>query len=360
MGSFIRLTSDNHFSRKQKSMIGDPKLHAAYMVNVLSATEETKPVTPWERPVAGAAAPASDLEQAGNYARAEKSAATRRAYRSDFEIFAAWCQSRGIRDLPADPGAIAAFLAAEAKQGLKPSTIGRRAAAIGYAHKLAGHAAPTQDERVRAVLRGIRRTVGIAPSRKAPVTAERLIAMVAAGDSGLKALRDRALLLLGFAGAFRRSELIALDLADVEQVADGLLVTIRRLKTDQEGRAGTIAIVRGQIACPVAALRVWLTAGGISDGPIFRPIGKGGRVRPMRLTDRSVADIVKCHAERLGLDPKGFSGHSLRAGFLTSAAARGASLFKMADVSRHRSMDTLRGYVRDAEAFKNHAGEGLL
>jgi len=114
------------------------------------------------------------------------------------------------------------------------------------------------------------------------------------------------------------------------------------------------------IACPVAALKAWLEAAGITVGPVFRPIAKGDRVQHARLTDRSVADIVKAHAKRAGLDPKLFAGHSLRSGFLISAAARGASIFKMADQSRHKSMDTLRGYVRDAEIFKDHAGQGLL
>ena len=114
------------------------------------------------------------------------------------------------------------------------------------------------------------------------------------------------------------------------------------------------------IACPVAAVKAWLKAADITDGPVFGPIAKGGRIQAARLTDRSVADVVKTHARRAGLDPKQFAGHSLRSGFLTSAAARGASIFKMADQSRHKSIDTLRGYVRDAEIFKDHAGGGLL
>jgi integrase len=158
----------------------------------------------------------------------------------------------------------------------------------------------------------------------------------------------------------RRSELAALDFEDIEETADGLRVTIRRSKTDQEGHGHVIAIPRGVIACPVAALKAWLAAAGITAGPMFRPIAKGGRVQAMRLTDRSVAAIVKAHAKRAGLDPKQFAGHSLRSGFVTSAAARGASIFKMADQSRHKSMDTLRGYVRDAEIFKDHAARGLL
>jgi site-specific recombinase XerD len=303
---------------------------------------------------------AAELNRAADFARGEKAAATRRAYKGDFELFATSCSERAADALPASLETVAAFLASEATRGLKTSTLYRRAAAIRYAHRLAGHLSPTDDERVRATLRGIRRAVGTAPNRKAPATADRLIAMAAAGNGGLAALRDRALLLLGFAGAFRRSELVALDVADIEEGTDGLLVTVRRSKTDQEGQSAVVAVLRGRIACPVVALRVWLAAAGISDGPVFRPISRGGNVRPTRLTDRSVANIVKDRARRLGLDPKSFSGHSLRAGFLTSAAAQGASLFKMADVSRHKSIDVLRGYVRDAELFKNHAGEGLL
>jgi integrase len=148
--------------------------------------------------------------------------------------------------------------------------------------------------------------------------------------------------------------------ADVEETEAGLRVTIRYSKTDQEGQGVTIAIARGDVACPVKALREWMRAAGIEAGPLFRPINKAGRVAQARLTDRSVANIVKVYAERAGFDARTFSGHSLRSGFLTSAAAKGASIFKMMDVSRHKSVETLRGYVRDAEIFKDHAGAGLL
>ena len=301
---------------------------------------------------------ASDLDRAAEYARAEKASATRRAYVTDFAIFSAWCAERGALPLPAPPVVVAAFLGFEARRGIRASTLGRRVAAIRYAHKLAGYDVPTDDERVKATVRGIRRSAGTAARKKAPAIVERLIAMANTGE-GLIALRDRALLLLGFAGAFRRSELVALDCEDFEETEAGLKIIIRRGKTDQESSGTTIAIVRGTIACPVAALRVWLDAAGITTGPVFRSIRKGGKVGA-RLTDRSVAKIVKGHAARVGLDPALFAGHSLRAGFLTSAAARGASIFKMMDVSRHRSVDTLRGYVRDAEIFKDHAGAGLL
>jgi site-specific recombinase XerD len=292
--------------------------------------------------------------------KAEKALSTRKAYGTDFRLFKAWCDGKGVGALAASPETVAAFLAHEAGTGTKPSTLGRRIAAIRYAHKLAHLDTPTDSEAVKATLRGIRRTFGGAKVRKAPAIAAEMHSMVAMAPDRLSGSRDRALLLLGFAGAFRRSELVALDVADITEAKTGLLITIRRSKTDQEGEGITIAIARGDLACPAKALREWLDAAGIETGAIFRPVNKSGVVAPSRLSDRSVANIVKAYAQRAGFDATTFSGHSLRSGFLTSAAAKGASIFKMMDVSRHKSVDTLRGYVRDAELFKDHAGAGLL
>jgi site-specific recombinase XerD len=300
-----------------------------------------------------------DLAAAVDLAKAEKAVSTRKAYGTDFRLFKAYCDAKGVSSLPASPETLAAYLAAEA-QTAKPSTIGRRVAAIRYAHKLAGVGTPTDAEGVKATMRGIRRTFGGARNKKAPAVAGKMLGMVAAAPEGLAGLRDRALLLVGFAGAFRRSELVALDLADIAETETALLVTIRGSKTDQERQGVTIAIARGDIACPVKALRAWLSAAGVETGPIFRPINRHGNLLPSRLTAQSVARIVKVYAGRAGFDSDAFSGHSLRSGFLTSAAAKGASIFKMMDVSRHKSVETLRGYVRDAELFKDHAGAGLL
>jgi site-specific recombinase XerD len=306
------------------------------------------------------ALPAPELEAAGAFARNEKAPATRAAYRADFRLFGAWCNAKGVDALPASPETVAAFLAHEADQGSAASTITRRCAAIRYAHRLAELDPPTNSERVRATLRGIRRTVGAAPARKAPVLAEMARAMALAAPDSLKGLRDRALLLLGFAGAFRRSELVALNIVDLEETEDGFKITIRRSKTDQEGHGQTIAIVRGGASCPVKAVKKWLKAANISEGPLFRPVAKGGRPGAQRLTSKSVCDLVKAYAVGLGLKATDFGAHSLRAGFLTSAARRGASVFKMRDVSRHKSMDVLQAYVRDADLFRDHAGAGLL
>ena len=300
-----------------------------------------------------------DFTAAVDLAKAEKAASTRKAYGTDFRLFREWCDARGVSALPAAPETVAAYLAAQASIS-KASTLGRRIAAIRYAHKLASLPLPTDTEGVKATMRGIRRTYGSARVRKAPAVAGKMLGMVATAPDKLVGLRDRALLLVGFGGALRRSELVALDVADIAETEIGLLVTIRGSKTDQERAGVTIAIARGDVACPAEALRKWLDAAGIESGPIFRPVDKADTVRSSRLTDRSVANIVKAYAARAGYDADTFSGHSLRAGFLTSAAGKGASIFKMIDVSRHKSVDTLRGYVRDAELFKDHAGAGLL
>lgn len=302
----------------------------------------------------------AELDKAAGLAREEKAPSTRRAYASDFLTFQAWSAERGLDALPATAEAVAAFLASECDRGMSASTIGRRVAAIRYAHKLGGHPTPTDDERVKATVRGIRRKIGTAPKRKAPCTAERVIPMALGVGDGLKGLRDRALILLGFAGAFRRSEIVALNVEDIEETEAGMRITIRRSKTDQEGAGQTIAIVRGSIACPVAALKAWLQAAGISEGHLFRSVRKGGKAIGAGLSAQAVANVVKAQARAVGLESTQYAAHSLRAGFCTSAASKGASLFKLMDVTRHKSVDTLRSYVRDADLFANHAGAGLL
>jgi site-specific recombinase XerD len=301
-----------------------------------------------------------DLDAAGVFLSAEKSDATQRAYRSDFRIFQAYCDARGLLALPAAADTVMAFLSAEALGGAKASTLGRRVAAIRYAHKAAGHEPPTNRETVKAVMRGIRRTIGTAKVQKAPATADLLRQMLDACPDTIRGKRDRALLALGFAGAFRRSELVALTVADLAEVADGYRVMIRHSKTDQEAQGQEIAIPRGTSLRPVEAVQTWLQAAGITEGPLFRAITRGGRVGAAALGDDSVADLVKGYAKRVGLDAGTFSGHSLRAGFLTTGAERGASIWKLMEVSRHKSVDTLRGYVRRADLFKDHAGAAFL
>jgi integrase len=244
--------------------------------------------------------------------------------------------------------------------GLAVASIGRRVAAIRYAHKLAELPSPTGHERVRTVLSGIRRTVGTAPVRKAPVTAERLTALCKHLSPGLIGIRDRALLALGFAGAFRRSELVALQVADLTEVPDGLRVLIRRSKTDKTGEGHEIAIPRGYRLRPVEAVQAWLDAAQITEGPVFRRVRLGGKVGAAPLSGHAVAEIIKKLAERAGLDPVDFSGHSLRAGFVTSAVEDGATLPKIMEVTRHKSAEMVMIYSRRVDLFREHAGAGFL
>ena len=250
----------------------------------------------------------AEMEAALGFALNEKSASTRRTYRTAFKVFGAWCDARGVSSLPANPDVVAAFLAAEATAGAKASTIAHRASAIRYAHRLRGYEPPTASEAVRAVLRGIRRTIGTTPNRKAPATADVLMEMLRLCPDTLAGKRDRALLALGFAGAFRRSELVALEVADLVEAPDGFRVMIRHSKTDQEGQGAEIAIPRGYRLRPVEAVHTWLAAAEISNGPVFRPVLKGGRLQAAALTPHSAAQIVKHYAERVGLDPAAYAG----------------------------------------------------
>jgi site-specific recombinase XerD len=301
-----------------------------------------------------------EMARAVTYGQAEKSASTRRAYQSDARVFQAWCAARGLDSLPAEPSTVARFLAAQADSGLKASTIGRRGAAVAYLHKLAGHEPPTSVEAVRSVLRGIRRTVGTASAGKAAATDDLIVEMLKKCPTTVTGLRDRAILAFGLASACRRSELAALQVSDLRASPDGYRVTIRASKGDQEGAGQEIAVPRGCRIEPVKAVETWLAAGKISDGPLFRRIVRGGHIQAEGLDGQSIAKIVKRYAGLAGLDPAAFSGHSLRRGFLSSAAANGASVLKMQAQSRHKSINMLLTYVETADRFKEHAGSKFL
>jgi site-specific recombinase XerD len=255
---------------------------------------------------------------------------------------------------------LATYLASEAKRGIRPATLSRRSAAITAIHRLAGHVCPSDSRLVRATLAGIRRTFGVAPLRRVPIGVETIRAMVATTPNTISGRRDRALLLLGFAGAFRRSELVALDVKDFQEADVGALIRIRRSKTDQEAAGSLIAIPYGSDLCAIASVKAWLAAAQINNGAVFRPLLKGGHVSNARLSDRSVADILKRYAEHAGLDPTTVSPHSLRSGLLTEAACRGASIPKLLEISRHRRIETLRQYLRPTNLFADHAAKGLL
>jgi site-specific recombinase XerD len=299
------------------------------------------------------------VEAAADFIAASKSTATRRAYASDWRDFASWCTAHGQTELPAAPATVAAYLGALASAGAKVSTVQRRCAAIGDAHRRNGHDNPAAHAGVKATLAGIARTLGAPPAKKAALTADLLAKALRRIPQDLAGLRDRALILIGFAAALRRSELVALDVADVARHPKGIVLTIRRSKTDQAGAGCTKAIPHGRKLHAVQALDGWLAAAKITVGPVFRGV-RGTRVLGGRLCAHQVARIVQKRAAAAGLDPTLFAGHSLRSGYISSAAEQGASLVSIAAHADHKKIDTTRGYVQIADAFRDHSGEGFL
>lgn len=328
------------------------------------------------------AALAPELDAAAGYAGQARAANTLRAYASDLRSFAAWCSARGVVAVPAhrsealppeartlagDASAaiVASYLGALADAGRTVATIRRALSSIAQAFKGAGVDSPASHRVVRETTAGIVRTLGAAPRVKAPFLPEALRAAArapATGRSDLGALRDRALLAVGFAGGFRRSALVALDVADLVFCAEGVKVTIRRDKTDQEGLGRTIGLPLASApeACPVRTLRAWLDAAKIDAGPVFRAVDKSGRASAARLSDRAVALVVKGAATRAGLDASTVAGHSLRAGFATAAARAGKSDRAIMRTTGHRSRAMVDRYVREAELFADNAGAGLV
>src|SRR5712692_5045074 len=299
------------------------------------------------------------LEQVREYIRASKAENTLRGYQSDWRDFCAWCEVRGLCPLPASPETVAAYIA-ECAGRLKVGSIQRRLNAIAEAHKAVGVESPTHHAIVANTMKGIRRTLGTAAVQKAPALTDDIRAMIDATDAGIIGARDRALILLGFAGAFRRSELIGLDVEDCAFGKDGLTVTLRRSKTDQQGAGRKIGIPYGANpeTCPVRVLQTWIEQAGISAGPLFRSINRHGQVQAGRLSPVDVARIVKKLALRAGLDAAKYAGHSLRAGHATSAAIAGASERSIMNQTGHRSVQMVRRYIRDGSLFReNSAGK---
>lgn len=298
------------------------------------------------------------------YVNAASSEATRRAYASDMRQFQEWCANKVVFDsLPATPGAVACYVA-ELADTKKVASIERALVAIRKAHELAGHDDPTDARVVRDAMKGIRRQKTVAQKKAAPLLASPLKAIVATLDlSRLKDLRDRALLCLGFTTGMRRSELVALDCADIKFDERGASVTIRRSKTDQEGVGREVAVCFGSNgACPVKAVREWLAAAGIASGPVFVEVNRHGKASVgKRLTGQVVRTVVKTRAEAAGVQGfENLSGHSLRAGLATQAALNGAQERDIAKQTGHRGEKILRGYIRQADIWQNNVTEGLL
>lgn len=300
------------------------------------------------------------VETARAYVEAGMAENTRRAYGADWRDFESWCASVGTSPLPAEAATLALYLTARAPE-LAVSTLARRLAAIRRAHRAAAKPLP-ESEALRAIWAGIQHKHGRPPDKKQALVTEDLRAVVRKCPDTLAGVRDRALLLVGFAAALRRSELAAIGIGSnstqvrVFFVRGGLELHITRSKADQLGEGAVVGIPFGKTKlCPVAALKAWLAASQICDGPVFRSIDRHGRLGATAITPAAVAGIVKRACERAGLDPDVFGGHSLRSGLITSAAANDVAPDVIMRQSRHAKFETMAGYIRDADRFKRNA-----
>jgi integrase len=300
------------------------------------------------------------LAQAEASFKAARAGSTLRAYAHDWQQFRLWCEQNALIPLPASPQTVILYSTDLAKNQLKKwNTLSRRLAAISQLHSQAGFESPTRSWAVKQFLQGLRRELGVAPVRKKPVLVADLQEVLKQVPDSLLGKRDRALLLVGFTGAFRRSELIGLNVEDLEETRDGMV--IRRSKTDQEGEGRKLGIPPGaeEATCPVRALAEWRTAAGLTSGPLFRSVNRHGKVLGARLSGEGVAMVVKRYVEKLGYDPAQFAGHSLRSGLATSAAAAGKSERAIMNQTGHRSVATLRRYIRDGNLFRENAAGGI-
>ena len=315
--------------------------------------------------------------RAAEFARTSRSPATERAYRSDWADFTGWCELAGLIALPAEPTTVGAYLSDRA-DSLKVATLNRRIAAITAAHRMAGQGLDSGHPAIARVLGGIRRVYGTKQTAKTAILTEDLRRMVRALPATLAGVRDKAVLLVGFAGAFRRSELVAIDLGDLSLTNVGVVITVRRSKTDQEGAGREVGIPRSRrsATCPVAALEAWLqgtdrveptwttvedhpeTLRRMAAQPVFRAIDHG-ELTTNRLSGQAVAEIVKKAALRIGLDPARFAGHSLRSGFATSAARGGADLAFIMQQTGHKNADAARRYVQAGKLLDNPASKAV-
>ena len=283
--------------------------------------------------------------------------ASHRAYDTDWRAFTTWCHRHSLEPLPADPDTVLRWLADQEEDSYATSTIARRLITIRRIHLGHGHTSPTATLSVQTEWRRTRRRLGIATRKVAPITIDILRLMATTCQPTPAGQRDHALLVVGFAGALRRSEIADLNLADIERHADGLILTIRRSKGDQHGVGQRLGLPRGTSpsTCPETTLDTWTQQLDPASGPLFRPVDRHGNIAARHLSGRAVAEIIKRRAKAAGLNPDQYSGHSLRAGFATSAALAGATEIAIARQTRHRSMTVLRGYIREADLFKLNA-----
>lgn len=314
---------------------------------------------------------------ANEYAKNSKAKNTRLAYQSDWNDFYHWCKAKYLSVLPADPSTVAAYLSdratnpwmnrkGETRGPLKVSTLERRLTTISQVHKLANKPFDRQHPTIQETWKGIRNIHGVAQNRKKPILVEDLREMIENipiekyGKLHLKGLRDRAILLIGFSGAFRRSELVAICMKDIVTTRDGVVITLKRSKTDQMGEGRDIGIPYGSnpITCPVRAIRDWLIESHIEEGPLFRSIDRHGNISRKAITHHSVALMIKNNPFLKGRS-EFFSGHSLRAGFATTAAIAGVPEHMIMRQTGHKKSDTIKKYIRIGNIWKENAASKI-
>lgn len=286
---------------------------------------------------------------------------TQEVYERDWRAFCNWCSSYGLACLPSSPKTVACYFTSLAMKGFRVTTIRRHSAAIAAAHRESGYPTPTAHPAIKELLRGMTRKLGTPPKPVDALLSEDIKRLISALPDTLVGIRDRAIILLGFAGAFRRSEIVGLNVGDISYRDDGLIVLLRHSKTDQKGEGRWIGIPGGKNpdTCPVTAVRYWLDRSGIAEEAIFRGLDRHGNIISKRLSTRSVGEIIKRAAGAAGLDAARYSGHSLRSGHCTQASRSGVPEHIIRQQTGHRSSASLKPYIRLGRLFEENSADSL-
>lgn len=301
------------------------------------------------------------LENAQNFLTTTVADSTREIYARDWKGFIRWCNSLGLPHLPSSPDVVACYFTALAMKDFRITTIRRHCAAIAAAHREAGYPTPTSHPAIKELLRGITRQIGSPAKPVDALLSEDIKRMAAALPDTFMGARDKALILIGFAGAFRRSEIVGLNVDDISNRDEGIVLLLRHSKTDQQGKGRWVGIPYGKNpdTCPVTALRRWLEVSELSEGAIFRGLDKHNHLVSDRLSRRSVGNVIKRAAEAAGLDPVKYSGHSLRSGHCTQASRAGVAEHIIARQTGHKSMSSLKRYIRLGRIFEENSADAL-
>ena len=293
--------------------------------------------------------------------KSSKAKNTLRAYKSDFNDFGLFCVQNGFMSLPSEPKIVSLYLTYLSTKEFKMSTLKRRLVSIGVIHKLKGHYLDTKHPSIIENIMGIKRRKGSIQKSKKPLLISSLKAIIDVIDNQdkeeIKKFRDRSIILIGFSGGFRRNEIVSLDYEDLDFVTEGLRINLRRSKTDQFGKGFVKGLPYFDNAqyCPVVSLKKWIDISKITSGSLFRRFSKGSKLLNKRLTDQTVALLIKEYLEIAGIDSKNYSGHSLRSGFATSAAESGVEERNIMAMTGHKSTEMVRRYIKEANLFKNNA-----